>query len=158
LRVSDLDRLAKTREVDVLAGAASAAALATAVQTLATTSDRNAETLRALVNATAATMAKQTADQAQVLSTQTDSLVKDLNARIAELQKSSYQGVGRSSLADPAMEKLTALVELLSKQQVLGTGKAEGLSLGAAVLMGAVAVIGGLVGIVGVLYAVLKQG
>jgi hypothetical protein len=128
LRISDLDRLAKTREVDVLAGAASAAALATAVQTLATTSDRNAETLRALVTATAQTMAKQTADQALVLSSQTDSLVKDINARIAELQKSQYQG----------------------------TGKSEGMSLSAGVLMGIITAVASLAAIGMALYAVMK--
>lgn len=80
LRVSDLDRLDKTRQVDVSQATASAAALATAVQTLANTSDRNAETLRNLVNATAQTMAKQTSDQAAILSSQTDSLMKDVNA------------------------------------------------------------------------------
>jgi len=126
LRVSDLDRLGKTREVDVLAGAASAAALATAVQTLANTSDRNAETLRNLVNATAQTMAKQTADQAQVLSSQTDSLVKDINARIAELQKSSYQGVGKSSVADPLMAEFIAEMRTLTKRQATDTGKSVG--------------------------------
>lgn len=119
LRVSDLDRLDKTRQVDVLAGTASASALATAVQTLANTSDRNAETLRNLVNATAATMAKQTADQAQVLSTQTDNLVKDINARIAELQKSQYQGIGR----DPLVTDLVGKVERLTSTIAEGTGK-----------------------------------
>jgi len=126
LRVSDLDRLDKTRQVDVLAGTASASALATAVQTLANTSDRNAETLRNLVNATAQTMAKQTSDQAAVLSAQTDSLVKDINARIADLQKSSYQGAGKSLVVDPQMERLAALVEKLAQGHATGTGKTEG--------------------------------
>lgn len=108
LRISDLDRLDKTRQVDVLAASASASALATAVQTLANTSDRNAETLRNLVNATAQTMAKQTTDQAQVLSTQTDNLVKDINARIAELQKSQYQVAGKTSATDPLQAEMIA--------------------------------------------------
>lgn len=119
LRVSDLDRLDKTRQVDVSQATASASALATAVQTLANTSDRNAETLRNLVNATAATMAKQTADQALVLSTQTDNLVKDINARIAELQKSQYQGVGR----DPMITDLVTKVDKLTNALAEGIGK-----------------------------------
>lgn len=123
LRTSDLDRLASTRQVDVLAGNASAAALATAVQTLANTSDRNAETLRNTLTATAATMAKQTADQAAVLSTQTDNLVKDINARIAELQKAQYQGVGKSSVADPIYEQLASQVKFLVENANQGQGK-----------------------------------
>ena len=126
LRVSDLEGLAKTRQVDVLAGAASAAALATAVQTLANTSDRNAETLRNLVNATAQTTAKETADRAAVLSAQTDSLLKDINARIAELQKSTYQGVGKSSVSDPASERLAQSVEKLIAANALGSGEKKG--------------------------------
>lgn len=124
LRTSDLDRLDKTRQVDVLAATASASALATAVQTLANNNDRNAETLRTQLNATAATLAKQTTDQAQVLSAATDSMVKDINSRIAELQKSQYQGVGRSSMADPALEVLTSQVKLLMESSAAGQGKA----------------------------------
>jgi hypothetical protein len=139
LRVSDLDRLDKTRQVDVLAGTASAAALATAVQTLANTSDRNAETLRNLVNATAATMAKQTSDQAQLLSAQTDNLVKDINSRIAELQKSSYQGAGKSE----GISSTTAIL--------IAVG-----GLAVAAVVGFFTIIAGLAAIGGVLYAVLK--
>ena len=114
LRIGDLDRLSKTREVDVLAGSASAATLATAVQTLANTSDRNAETLRNTLNATAATMAKQTSDQAAVLSSQTDSLVKDINNRIAELQKSQYQGVGKNEGFSTSWTVVLAVAGLLA--------------------------------------------
>jgi hypothetical protein len=113
LRTSDLDRLDKTRQVDVLAASASAATLATAVQTLASTADRNADALRNLVNATAATMAKQTSDQAATLSAATDSLVKDINSRIAELQKSSYQGGGKSEGMDSLWKVLVVGAGLL---------------------------------------------
>lgn len=119
LRTSDLDRLDKTRQVDVLAATASASALATAVQTLATNNDRNAETLRNTLNTTAQAMAKQTSDVASVLSTQTDNLVKDINARIAELQKSQYQGVGR----DPTITDLVTKVERLTGALAEGAGK-----------------------------------
>lgn len=184
LRVSDLDRLDKTRQVDVLAATASASALATAVQTLANTSDRNAETLRNLVNATAQTMAKQTTDQAQVLSTQTDSLVKGINDRIAELQKAQYQGAGKSSIVDPAIEALTNEVRKLSRAQderagkqavtdpVLtelaatvkllvaagheGGGKTKGISLMGALAIGASLVIVNLITGAMALYAVIK--
>jgi hypothetical protein len=155
LRQSDLIAAQRTREVDVLAGKASAEALATAVQTLANTSDRNAETLRNLVNATAATMAKQTSDQAAALSAQTDSLVKDINARIAELQKSIFTGVGKSSVSDPALERLTAVVEALAAAQATGAGKSEGISTTMAVIIAAAGFILTLLSIGGILAAVL---
>lgn len=156
LRTSDLDRLDKTRQVDVLAGTASAAALATAVQTLANTSDRNADTLRNLVSSTAQTMAKQTSDLAATLSAQTDSLVKDINARIAELQKSSYQGVGKSSVSDPMMERVALMVEGLARSQAAGAGKSAGISAVWVAVLGCVTLVSGLLGIAGVLYAVLR--
>jgi len=140
LRVSDLDRLDKTRQVDVLAATASAASLATAVQTLANTSDRNAETLRNLVNATAQTMAKQTSDQAQVLSAQTDSLVKGINAQIAELQKAQYQGVGKSSVVDPLQAETVAEMKAI-RVALAGSG---GQSQGATKMWGYVVVAVGL--------------
>lgn len=148
LRVSDLEGLAKTRQVDVLAGAASAAALATAVQTLANTSDRNAETLRNLVNATAQTTAKETADRAAVLSAQTDSLLKDINARIAELQKSTYQGVGKSSVSDPASERLAQSVEKLLSAGAIGTGKSMGAGALVAWIFGGTGMLAAVVSIV----------
>lgn len=147
LRTSDLDRLDKTRQVDVLAASASAAALATAVQTLASTADRNADALRNLVNATAATMAKQTSDQAATLSAATDSLVKDINARIAELQKSSYTGAGKQQVADPQMAQLIVSVDKLLSAGSVISGKSEGISASWLVLLGAVSLISTLIAI-----------
>lgn len=147
LRTSDLDRLDKTRQVDVLAASASAAALATAVQTLASTADRNADALRNLVNATAATMAKQTSDQAATLSAATDSLVKDINVRIAELQKSSYTGAGKQAVADPQMAELVVSVNKLLSAGSIMTGKSEGISASWLVLLGAVSLISTLIAI-----------
>lgn len=146
LRTSDLDRLAQTRQVDVLAGSASAAALATAVTTLASTADRNADALRNLVNATAQTMAKQQSDQAATLSAATDSLVKDINARIAELQKSQYQGAGKSSIAEPMMADVMAEMRALVKGHNVGAGQREGMSDSAKLLIGALAVVTALMG------------
>ena len=156
LRNSDLDRLAKTREVDVLAGGASAAGLATAVQTLANTSDRNAENLRNLVTSTSQALAKQTSDQATVLSTQNDLAMKDVNLRIAELQKSSYQGSGKSSVQEPQNDRLILMVEALLKAKATDEGQTKGLSQGAALIMGGLTVLGILIGIAGTVFGLLR--
>lgn len=148
LRISDLTMLEKTRSVDVLAGAQSAAQLATAVQTLASISSRDAETLRTQLTATAQAMAKQTADAAAATAAQTDSLMKDVNNRIAELQKSSYQGAGKQSVSDPQMEKLTEVVAMLAKTQATGTGEKSGISSAWATVIVVIGVIGILFGIV----------
>lgn len=90
-RIGDLDRLASTRQVDVLAASATAAALATAVQTLS----------------------KQTSDLAVTLASQTDSKLRDVDGRIADLQKSSYQGGGKSEGMDSLWKLLIGLAGLL---------------------------------------------
>jgi hypothetical protein len=91
MRLGDLDRLASTRQVDVLAASATAAALATAVQTLS----------------------KQTSDLAITLAAQTDSKLRDVDARIGELQKSSYQGGGKSEGMDSLWKMLVVGAGLL---------------------------------------------
>lgn len=126
LRISDLDRLDKTRQVDVLAAASSAVQLATAVQTLQTSNDRNAETIRNQLNADRAALAKLVADTAATVSAQNDSVMKDVRNQIAELQKSSYQGVGKSSVAEPMMAEFIAEMRLLGKGQERRSGKSEG--------------------------------
>ena len=90
MRLGDLDRLASTRQVDVLAAGASAAALATQVLALS----------------------KQTSDLAVTLAAQTDSKLRDVDTRIADLQKSSYQGGGKSEGMDSLWKALLAIAGL----------------------------------------------
>lgn len=127
LRISDLAMLEKTRAVDVLAGAQSAAQLATAVQTLATTAGRDAETLRSQLTATAQAIAKQTADAAAAAAAQTDRMMTDVNSRIAELQKASYQGAGKQSVADPMIAELISEMRVLTKTGATGAGRSTGM-------------------------------
>jgi hypothetical protein len=105
LRISDLDRLDKTRQVDVSAGLASAAGLVTAVQTLA----------------------KQTSDLAVTLAAQTDSKLKDVDLRIADLQKAMYQSSGKSSVTDPALAELINEVKKLGTVTTSSAGQSRGM-------------------------------
>ena len=116
IRQLESDRLNAIRQVDVTAVKTEADRALAAIQTLAATTATNAETLRnALVN-TASAIAKQTSDT-----------VGQLIERIAALEKSSYEGVGRQRVADPQMEKLTEVVSTLAKNQATGSGKSEGI-------------------------------
>ena len=103
MRLGDLDRLASTRQVDVLAAGASAAALATQVLALS----------------------KQTSDLAVTLAAQTDSKLRDVDTRIADLQKSSYQGGGKSEGMDSLWKMLVVgaglLLAFLTYQSRQGT-------------------------------------
>jgi len=141
LRTSDLAMLAKTREVDVTTAASQAQALATAVQTLATNNDKNAEAIRNQMNSDRAALAKQVADTAVALGANNDSAMKDVNNRIAELQKSSYQGVGKSSVAEPMMAEFIAEMRVLAKGQDRQTGKGEGLDAGWKILIAVVMMV-----------------
>lgn len=145
VRHMESDRVDKIRSVDVANAAATAAQLLSAVTTLATTAQATAETLRNQVAATAAAVASQT-----------ERVVNPIIERIALLEKSSYTGAGKMAVSDPAMADLVSEVRKFTTATAVTTGKAEGLSMSAAILLGMVALISSLVGIGGVLYAVLK--
>lgn len=147
LRASDLNAQEKTRQVDVLASAASAATLATAVQALAATADRNAENIRNQMNATAAAIAKQTADAQTATQAQTDNLMRGINERLTSLERSSNLGAGRQSVADPQIENLIVEMRKLTAGADTSSGKSAGISASWAVLIGAIALVGSLIGI-----------
>jgi hypothetical protein len=115
LRTSDLLVLEKTRAVDVSVGAQSAVQLATAVQTLATTSSRDAETLRSQLTATAQIIAKQTAES-----------FEGVNVRLAALERSSYEGKGKEAVSDPMLAQLVTEVKALATSGQLGSGASTG--------------------------------
>lgn len=123
MRVSEAARLDSIRQVDVTAVRTEATRALEAIQTLAATSARDAETLRtALVN-TATTIASQTSET-----------VKLITERIAALEKSSYEGVGKQRIADPMQAELLAEVKSLRESRSAGGGRAEGISASWAVV------------------------
>jgi hypothetical protein len=75
--------------------------------------------------------------------------------RLAALEKIVNIGQGRSTVADPQISELMAEMRKLSTSRDQGAGKQEGISMIGALIMGGVGLIGGLLGIAGVLYAVL---
>lgn len=125
IRSSDLAVAAQTRLVDVGGQAGSAASIATAVQTLATAAARDAQVLRDAVSSTSATLAKQVADTAAAQQIQTNLANAAMDARVAKLELISAQGSGRQSVSEPQMERLTRLVEALSRDQTAGGARIE---------------------------------
>lgn len=116
MRISEAARLDSIRQVDVTAVRTEATRALEAIQTLAATSARDAETLRtALVN-TATTIASQTSET-----------VKQITERIAALEKSSYEGVGKQRMVDPQMAELLAKVERLTGTKSEGIDKSWGI-------------------------------
>jgi hypothetical protein len=141
IRVSEAERLSKVREVDVQAGNQQAASLATAVQALAATTDRNAETLRTAVANSASALAKQVSDAAAATATQTLAANTAMEKRISDLEKTQNLGAGRQSVSDPQMEKFMERLERISGNQSVSTGKSEGISSAWAFVVAAVGLL-----------------
>lgn len=135
---AEKNRLDALRQVDVLARETTAAQALAAIRTLESTTTSIRDTLRADVASTAATIAASTAETWARVET-----------RLASLERSSYEGQGRKTLADPAMEKLVAHMESLQVSRDTGAGRSGGLAQGWLWLLGAIGCIGTLIGIVG---------
>lgn len=133
IREIESKRLDAIRQVDVLAVNTAADRALQAIQALAATTTANAETLRAMVANTAATIA-----------TQTNQTVTAIIERIANLEKSSYTGMGKQAYSDPMMEDLVKKIENLGSVQKTSQGKSEGISTSWAILIGAVTLLGGI--------------
>lgn len=116
LRSAETSRLDSIRQVDVTAVRTEADRALAAIQTLAATSASNAENIRNNLNATAATIAKTTSDS-----------MSQITERIAALEKSSYEGVGKQRLADPQMIDLLAEVKALRESRANITGVTQGI-------------------------------
>lgn len=134
LRETETHRLDAIRQVDQLTATTAADRAAQATQALAVRAATDAETLRGVVATTATA-------QGQTTSQQFSAVIE----RIAALEKSSYQGQGRSTATDPMLEQLLAKVNGLSNGQQLNAGKSEGLSIAGQMLLGVVAIIGVLI-------------
>jgi hypothetical protein len=137
LALAETKRIDAIRAVDVAAVAIANERATAQATVLANQVATSAETLRALV-------ATQAAASAQQFSTST----QQLSDRISLLERSNYQGEGRSTLADPAMLKMATALELMQASMSSQTGKGQGISSTMAVILsvlGGFGVIGGLV-------------
>jgi len=146
-RTFDSERQSSIRDVDMANAEKTAAQILQAVNTNAAVAERTAKTLQDQVASTAAAQENRQA-----------SFAADMMKRLSAVELSMSKGEGKQAVADPASERLATSVEKLLMAQQLGTGKGEGIGLVGIVVMGAVALIGGLLGIAGILYGVLQRG
>lgn len=138
IRKLEADRLDKIRAVDVQNAGSTAAQLLAAVQTLASTTQLTAETLRNQVTTTA-----------QSVAAQTERIVNPIIERIALLEKTSYVGAGRQAVVDPQLTELLAEMKTQRGMVARGEGKGEGFSASWAIVVGAVGLIATLLAIAG---------
>lgn len=135
LAEAEAKRIDAIRAVDVNAVAVASERQAAAANVLANQVAQSADALRTLVSTTATATAEQ---QRQQMTTVTD--------RLTALERSQYEGRGRSLMADPAMAELAAAVKELSVARAAGTGKSEGMDKTWTLIVGAVVVAAALFG------------
>jgi hypothetical protein len=94
--------------------------------------------------------------QIDQMSTLIQTMTKAFDDKIGDVKDRLTRIEGKGEVADPQRVVDAATIQQLRLAGAQGTGKSEGLSQGTAILLGAVTFISGLLGIGGVLYAVLK--
>jgi hypothetical protein len=110
IRRLETERVNAVRQVDVAAGNTAADRAQVAIQTLAASQAAAAETLRAMVTTTASTIATQTAENFSALGN-----------RIAQLEKSSYEGAGKGTGAKNTVTYVVLAVGLVMSLITIGS-------------------------------------
>lgn len=116
LNDAETKRIDAIRAVDVAAVAIATERATAAANVLAAQVTQSAETLRALVATTATASASQS-----------DAANKQLSDRITLLERTSYEGSGKSAVADPMMARMLESLEALRLNMAQGVGR-QGLS------------------------------
>lgn len=145
LNLAETKRIDAIRAVDVAAVAIANERAGAQASVLANQVATSAETLRALV-------ATQAAASAQVFATSTS----QLSDRISLLERTSYEGQGRSTLADPAMRKMVDALELMQSTLARTSGRGAGMNQLWVGILGAGGLLFGLVGMVSAFAVFLK--
>lgn len=116
LRVKESERLDAIRAVDVAAATLREERASASASLLANQVAITASTLRDLVASTAAAAATAAA-----------AVTNPIADRVAQLERSSYEGAGKSGVVDPMMARMVEAVEQLRDTSSKGKGR-EGLS------------------------------
>ena len=103
------------------------------------------------------TLAKQVTDTAAAQEARYSSQMSDFNKRVSALELSGSEGKGKQLVTDPAMERLVKVVEELADKNKITVGKAEGISMSAAIILGFITLLSMLSGITATLYTVLHH-
>lgn len=141
LRDAEAKRIDAIRAVDVNAVAVASGRASDQAAVLASQVQTSADALRSLVATSAATLAQQQAAASA-----------EFAKRLAELERSKYEGAGRSTVADPQLVEMVSEMKALRLSQSTAAGKSEGLSAGWGFLLGGVTLISTLIAI----FAALK--
>jgi hypothetical protein len=131
IRELDTKRLEATRAVDINAGQTEAKRSLDALQTLATQTQATASTIAASIAET----------------------VTGITARLAALEKSSYEGAGKDAGPSAQMQQLTAAIAQLAMKDSNREGKGQGMNSLWGYVIGAGGFISAIFAIIAVIYA-----
>lgn len=140
LRAAEAARVNSIREVDREDVAKSAATAQQAISTLAMSTTALAERLAASTAALAETLRGQVASTAQAAENRLNAVTSETNKRLTALELAMSEGRGKQTVEDPRMERLTTLVDSLSRNNSVGAGKSEGVSATMAAIVTAIGV------------------
>lgn len=145
LRDAEAKRIDAIRHVDREDVAKTATSAQTAVATLATAASTTAETLRT-----------QAANLAAAAEARLSALTNEVNKRLSALELALSEGKGKQTIFDPQMEKMSATLEMLARnQEALARTLAEGSgkAVGSSAMLGTIIAVGGvLVGVASVAF------
>jgi len=148
IRVLESSRLDAILKADSVAREAEARSTQTAVRELAQQTTDREETLRKQVQSTAEAQANAQSAQANAQTAQMTAVNAAVNARLAALELALAKGEGKQAVADPMNAELVSEIKSLRKYRDTSAGKSAGLSMGWAILLGVVSLIGGMIGII----------
>jgi hypothetical protein len=114
LAKAESGRLDSIRQVDREEVVKTAVAANTAIQTLAKQTTELQQTL-----------AKQVTDTAAAQETRSSAQYNDTNKRLSAVELALSEGKGKQQMADPAMDRMAAMVEKLVTSQAEGTGRKQ---------------------------------
>ncbi len=119
IRVLETARLDAIRRVDVGNQTVAAERQQAAILTVERTNNATSETLRAMVDTKANTLAAQTA-----------TTMLGVEQRLAALERVQYEGQGKASQADPMIARLAEAVESLTSSRAASAGARGGVVAG----------------------------
>lgn len=115
LAVAEASRINAIRAVDINAVAVASERATQQASVLATQVTASAETLRTLVATSAGALAEQLTQ-----------IIKPINDRIASLERTQYEGVGKAGVTDPQLIQLVAEMRATRDALSVGAGAKQG--------------------------------
>lgn len=136
ISAAESGRIDSIRQVDREEVAKTAMAANTAIATLAKQTTDLATTLQ-----------RQVSDTATAAEARSSAQYNDTQKRLQAVELALSEGKGKQTVSDPQLVRLSDLVEQMARTQATGAGKSEGSSTMWGYIIGAIGLIGMLVGI-----------